>query len=69
MTKAIEVKVTKFGTVTREGTLVELTQGDMIEAHNELVSSYMELRDEFIKLQKEYNALLLSMIVLEEAIQ
>jgi hypothetical protein len=41
----------------------------MIEAHNELVSSYMELRDEFIKLQKEYNALLLSMIVPEEAIQ
>jgi hypothetical protein len=69
MTKAIEVKVTKFGAVTREGTLVELTQGDMIEAHNELVSSYMELRDEFIKLQKEYNALLLSMIVPEEAIQ
>jgi hypothetical protein len=69
MTKATEVKVTKFGTVTREGTLVELTQGDMIEAHNELVSSYMELRDEFIKLQKEYNALLLSMIVPEEAIQ
>jgi hypothetical protein len=69
MTKAIEVKVTKFGTVTREGTLVELTQGDMIEAHNELVSSYMELRDEFLILQKQYNELLLSMIVPTEKIQ
>lgn len=69
MTKAIEVKVTKFGTVTREGTLVELTQGDMIEAHNELVSSYMELRGEFIKLQKDYNALLLTMIVPKEVMQ
>ena len=69
MTKAIEVKVTKFGTVTREGTLVELTQGDMIEAHNELVSSYMELRGEVIKLQKDYNALLLTMIVPKEVMQ
>ena len=69
MTKVIEVKMTKFGAVTREGTLVELTQSDMIEAHNELVSSYMELRDEFLILQKDYNALLLTMIVPTEAIQ
>ena len=69
MTKVIEVKTTKFGTVAREGTLVELTQSDMIEAHNELVSSYMELRGEFIKLQKDYNALLLTMIVPKEVMQ
>ncbi len=69
MTKVIEVKVTKFGIVAREGTLVELTQGDMIEAHNELVRSYMELRDEFLILQEQYNALVLSMIVPTETIQ
>ena len=69
MTKVIEVKTTKFGTVAREGTLVELTQSDMIEAHNELVSSYMELMKEFIALQKDYNALLLTMIVPKEVMQ
>ncbi len=53
MTKAIEVKVTS----------------DMIEAHNELVRSYMELRDEFLILQEQYNALVLSMIVPTETIQ
>jgi hypothetical protein len=55
--------------VNSDGTLFELTQDDMIKAHNELVRSYIELMKEFIKLQKEYNALLLTMIVPEEAIQ
>jgi hypothetical protein len=61
--------MTKVSELNSDGTLVELTQGDMIEAHNELVSSYMELRDEFLILQKQYNELLLSMIVPTENIQ
>lgn len=53
--------MTKVKELNSDGTLVELTQDDMIKAHNELVSSYMELMGEFIKLQKDYNALLLTM--------
>jgi hypothetical protein len=52
-----------------DGTLFELTQDDMIKAHNELVRSYIELSKEFLALQKEYNALVMSMIVPTEAIQ
>ena len=52
-----------------DGTLFELTQDDMIKAHNELVRSYIELSKEFLILQKQYNELVLSMIVPTEAIQ
>jgi hypothetical protein len=59
----------KVSELNSDGTLVELTQDDMIKTHNELVRSYIELMKEFIKLQKEYNALLLTMIVPEEVMQ
>jgi hypothetical protein len=55
--------------VNSDGTLFELTQDDMIKAHNELVRSYIELSKEFLILQKQYNELVLSMIVPTEAIQ
>ena len=61
--------MTKVSGLNSDGTLFELTQDDMIKAHNELVRSYIELSKEFLILQKQYNELVLSMIVPTEAIQ
>jgi hypothetical protein len=61
--------MTEVSGLNSDGTLFELTQDDMIKAHNELVRSYIELSKEFLILQKQYNELVLSMIVPTEAIQ
>jgi hypothetical protein len=66
----------KVSELNSDGTLVELTQEDMIKTHNDLVQdhndllhSYIKLSKEFLILQKQYNELVLSMIVPTEAIQ